>query len=226
MSNRGESAVSWLLTVAALAIAGVLVHREFFAPKPPWLDFPDPDAPPSYIEEWRELNTEGVAVGDANAPVVIVEFTDLECPFCRSFHETLQATRKEWGEKIAVRFVHFPLPIHRNAYAAAKAAECAQEEGRFEQFIDAAFAKQDSLGIKPWLEYASLAGIADTANFGTCFADTSRVERVERGRALGALLKVKGTPTVIVNGWRFPTTPSDSTFRRVVRDIIDGKTPF
>jgi hypothetical protein len=78
---------------------------------------------------------------------------------------------------------------------------------------------EDMVGICPQ------AMVPDSAEFSGCAADTTRVDRIDRGRALGALLKVRGTPTVIVNGWRFPIPPSDSQMRRIVTNILQGKKP-
>jgi protein-disulfide isomerase len=157
---------------------------------------------------------------------MVVEFSDLECPFCRKFHSTLREARQTWGDSVAYTFIHYPLDFHKNAYAAARAAECAHSQGRFEQFLDIVFAKQDSMGRIPWSSLAREAAVPDPEGFAVCIADSASVDRVERGRAVGSLLRIRGTPTVIVNGWRFASTPPDSPFRRVVADLLGGREPF
>jgi len=223
---RTDAALSWLLTLAAVAVAGVLVHREFFAPpsRTPTL-FADVNDPMTFVKDWRSLIKEGVLVGDSTAPVLVVQFSDLECPFCRQFHRTLQEARKTWGNRIAYSFVHYPLPQHKLARPAARAAECAFSEDRFDEFVTAIFAKQDSMGVKPWTSFASDVRIDNVKRFSKCVSDTITIDRIERGLALGALIELKGTPTVIVNGWRFPVTPPDTQFRRVVGDLLAGKEP-
>ena len=133
--------------------------------------------------------------------------------------------RTEYGDSVAYTFIHFPLSGHQHAYPAARAAECAESQGRFDAFVGAVFEGQEKLG-QPWSTYAQEARVPDSLAFSTCVRDTSRVDRIDRGRAVGALLKVRGTPTVIVNGWRFPTTPSDSLMRRVVGELLSGRRPF
>jgi protein-disulfide isomerase len=224
MSSRLESFMSWVLTISAMVIAGVLVHREF-SDRQEGFRTPSPNDPPTFVKDWEMLPSGGVVVGGADAPVMIVEFSDLECPFCRKFHEVLEGTRRSFGDSVAYTFVHYPLPGHQNAYPAARAAECANSQGRFHSFVTAIFAGQDSLGKKTWSAYAREAMVPDSTAFATCVADTTRVDRIDRGRALGALLKVRGTPTVIVNGWQFPTPPSDSQMRRIVMNVLRGKKP-
>lgn len=223
---KTEAAISWLLTLAAVVVAGVLVHREFIAPPARAASpFPDINDPMTKVADWRLLIKEGVLVGDSAAPIMVVEFSDLECPFCQHFHQTLSSAREKWGDSIAYTFIHYPLNQHKLARPAARAAECALREGHFNEFVSAVFSKQDSLGTKSWASYAREASITDIPRFAACAADTTAIGRIESGLAVGALLDVKGTPTVIVNGWRFPVTPPDTQFRRVIADLLNGKEP-
>jgi protein-disulfide isomerase len=223
VKHRLESIASILLTAAALTIAATLVRREFF----PRSSLPIVEAagPPSFVEGWEELLSAGVHSSDVASRIKIIEFTDLECPFCGAFHETLRATQQRFGSQVSHVFVHYPLSSHRFAKAAAHAAECADRSATFHRFIDVVFAKQDSLGLKSWTSYASDAGIRDTAAFSACNTDKRRDERVEQGLRLGEKIGVRGTPTVIVNGWRFGSTPTEDQLSRVVADILAGRKP-
>lgn len=225
MVKRLDTTLSILVTCAALGIAIALVHREFIAPAR--IDRqPSPSDPPTFVRDWRDLVEAGVQVGSRDATVRIIEFSDLQCPFCKSFHSSLQRARRELGSAVAFTFVHFPLSGYAHAYEAAAAAQCAAIQGVFEPFIDLVFAKQDSLGVKTLNSFAVDAGIRDTVAFAQCTADSSTQNVVAHGRTLGSALHVAGTPTVIVNGWRFSSTPPDSQFQRVVSDIAAGREPF
>jgi hypothetical protein len=114
-------------------------------------------------------------------------------------------------------FVHFPLPIHRFAVQAAQATECASLKGRFLNFIDAVYRKQDSLGLKSWGSYALEAGIVDTAAIARCAHDSTPFKRVEAGRELGLRWQILGTPTVIINGLRYASPPTKREIDRVIR---------
>jgi protein-disulfide isomerase len=134
--------------------------------------------------------------------------------------------REIYGRDVALVFLHYPLPNHPYAEPAARAAECADEQGGFEPFIDVAYARQDSLGKLPWTVLALAAGVRDTSRFGNCMSDTSRTfRRIRDGRDHGRNLDLAGTPTVIINGWRVSPTPYDSLIR-VVENVRAGRKPF
>ncbi|NUQ11253.1 MAG: thioredoxin domain-containing protein [Gemmatimonadaceae bacterium] len=225
MSGRLEKALSIILTASAVAMAVSLVQRTFFENPAPGRR-PSVSDDPVFLSGWGELVGQGVLVGSRLAPVQVVVFSDLQCPFCKQFHHSLMASVREHGARIAFTFVHFPLSGHQYAPDAAKAAQCAESQGAFSSFLDVVFAKQDSLGHKTLESYAFEAGVTDTTRFRMCFSDTGADSMVMRGLALGQSIQVAGTPTVIVNGWRFPTTPPDTQFRRVVSDVLAGTSPF
>ena len=223
MKDIIERAVSLAVGLAAIAIAVVLVHREFFS---------SPQAPatapalPEYVANWSELQSAGRLIGDSTAPVKVIEFADLECPFCRQFHTTLNDIGKRFDTKVAFVYVHLPLPNHRFARPAARAVECAHEEGRFAALVDRLYQGQDSLGLKSWSSYAAEAGIRDTLRFQHCLSDTSALPYVERGVAAAEKHGISATPTVIVNGWKFPKPPAIDELDAVIQQLLDGKHPF
>lgn len=86
--------------------------------------------------------------GDVNAPVTIIEYSDLECPFCSRFHDTMKQILAQYDGEVRWVYRHFPLTsIHPNAQPAALAAECAGEQNKFWEFVDAAFAGQQTGGV-------------------------------------------------------------------------------
>ncbi len=80
-------------------------------------------------------------------------------------HKTLNELRARYPTELRVVFRHYPLSSHARAYTAALASECSGEQGRFLEFTDQVFAKQDSLGRYSWNTLAVLAGVKDTAQF-------------------------------------------------------------
>ena len=158
---------------------------------------------PRQIPDWRELIANGIVIGSPTAPIQIIELADFECPFCARMEQSIQALKEKLGADLAVTFIHHPLPGHRFAVPAARVAECAEKQGRFAEMRDLLYAKQDSLGIKSWQQFAADARIADTSNFRTCSASNEPIPRVNAGLALGEKLQIRGTPTLIINGWLY-----------------------
>ena|SRR5688572_11003018 len=222
MLNQLERVATVVLTVAAVTIAWKLVRADVgpaqSTPRGPAQEL-------EQIDNWNELVSAGIRVGSDKSPVTVVEFADFECPFCARFHSNFQTVQRQFGAKVSMLFVHFPLPSHRFARPTARAAECAATQGRFEGFADLLFRKQDSLGLKSWVSFAAEAGISDTARFAACARDTVAIARIDRGLALGRKIGVRGTPTIIVNGWRFATPPTDSQLVKTISSLLSGRKP-
>jgi protein-disulfide isomerase len=112
------------------------------------------------------------------------------------------------------------------ALPAARAAECASASGRFSEMLDALYSGQDSLGLKTWSSYARDAGIEDTIGFSRCNSNPETPQLVSAGTALARRLGVNGTPTLILNGWRYGYTPPDTELFRAIDDILASRSPY
>lgn len=164
--------------------------------------------------------------GPADAKVQLIEFLDLECPACKRYNrDVIAAVRNQFGEQVAVQYVHFPLSIHRLARLAALAAECAADQDRFEPFVDSIYARQDSLGIKPWTEYAHSAGVRDTNQFSKCVSARGTKPLIAAGEALAGALKLNATPTIALNGWRYSSPPTIATLTDDIERVLRGEEP-
>jgi protein-disulfide isomerase len=156
-----------------------------------------------------------------------VEFSDLECPFCGHFHlKALAPLLAKHGNEVRVAYVHFPLDFHEEALDAARTVECAQNQGRFKEAVDFIFKNQKSLGKQPWSWFAQGATLGDTVAFNRCMADTSAMPLIASGKSLGTKMEVTGTPTVLLNGWRYAGAPSDTEITRAVEDLLAGRRPY
>lgn len=91
---------------------------------------------------------------------------------------------------------------------------------------DHLFDAQDYFGLKPWRDYASDAGVMDLGLFDECVKRTDTVARIEEGKELGTKLDIRGTPTVIVNGWMLGRTPTDGELDTIVKSVLSGKSPL
>jgi protein-disulfide isomerase len=223
MEGRFDRVLSVLLVICAIAVTATVVRREF-APSAPVAALPPLDRP-TRTDAWNEVLATGIEIGNRAAPVKVVEFADLECPFCAKFHEEMLAVMKAHPNDVSVVFVHFPLVSHRFALQAARAVECADTRGRVSDLISDLYKKQDSIGIKSWGEFAQEAGIADTAAFRKCAVDPTPVKRIESGKAVGSKIHVSSTPTVLINGWRYGRAPDRIELAQIVQTILSGGSP-
>jgi protein-disulfide isomerase len=220
--KKWDIVLTTILVGCALVTTGLVIRREFFAP----VSAPAPAAEkPRYIEDWRSHLSDGVTSGSPQAPVQIIEFADFECPFCADFHKKLKSAEEKYAGKLAVTFVHFPLPGHRFAEPAARAAECAADQGRFAAMQDQLFANQNSFGLKPWADFAKSAAVPDLQAFNVCVKQEAPVQRVETGKKAGEQLDVRSTPNIIINGWKLPQPPSASQLQTMIEAVLDGKQP-
>ncbi len=222
MADKWERAASVLLTAAAVVMAISIGYRAF---GPGGLRQPTGRFAVDSVPSWRAALPVGKRDGPADAPVTIVELADLECPACRAFQSTLDQIRRQYRSQVAVVWVHFPLAYHHFALSAARAAECAARMGAFDRWRAAVFNEQDSLGLKSWGSFAAAAGIADTEAIAQCARDPAPVAAIQAGLNFGTSIALTGTPTVIVNGWRFSTTPTTAQLEAAINSELAGHRP-
>lgn len=216
MKVKWESVATGAIIIAAVAVAAANISVALQR-GPGAVRLSGRSGPPEFVAKWQDMLEHGIVIGDTSASVKVVEFADFECPFCRRFHNAYRESKALHGADLALIFIHYPLSTHRFAVPAARASECALAQGRFAEFVDVLFGKQDSLGLKPWSSYAHEAGVADSARFEACIANNEPMPRTEAGLRLGAEIDVRATPTVLINGWRFHAAPYDSLSEIVTR---------
>ena len=138
--------------------------------------------------------------GAADAPVTVIEFTDLQCPYCARFAiHTFPQLRKAYIDTGKLRYASrdLPLAMHRHAVPAAVAARCAGEQGRFWEFRDAVFAGQQRLSSEPYQEFARGLGL-DLERFAACRADDRQLRAVRADAALAASQGLAATPSFAI----------------------------
>lgn len=138
--------------------------------------------------------------GAVNAPVTVVMFSDFQCPACSAAHPVLKKIIAEYAGKI--RFVErdFPLTqIHENAFRAALAANAANAQGRFFEYIELLYNNQNSLDAASLKEFASKIGL-DRKRFDTDLDGEKYAAEVRKDIEDGKRYGITGTPTIFVNG--------------------------
>lgn len=149
-----------------------------------------------------ELMDEDAILGDPNAPITIIEFSDYECPFCAKFHATTyQQLKQKYIDTGVAKLIYrdFPLGFHANAQKAAEAAECAGEQDRYYEMHDTLFTRGVGGGVDSFKQYAEDLGL-DTEAFNECLDSGQMQLEVSRDAIDGAQVGVSGTPAFFVNG--------------------------
>ena len=173
-----------------------------------------------FVEPYRVAldNAGAPAKGPEDAPVTLVEFSDFECPYCGRFYPTLKLLEQNYGDELRIVYRQFPLTnLHPDAWKAAEASLCAQEEGKFWQMHDRMFEHQEELDTPALTRHAVAIGL-DREEFEECLASGRHSDRVQADLDEGRSVGVEGTPALFVNGIR---VPGGAVPYRTVADAID-----
>lgn len=148
------------------------------------------------------------SMGDPNAPVTIVEFTDFQCPACAAMHPIIKEVMQTHGKKARVVFRDFPLLAHPNARKAAEAANAARAQGKFLEYIDLLYKRQNALDVPSLKKYAAEIGL-NQARFDAALDSSSNSAEVQHDVVDGQFYGVTGTPTIFVDGVLLRTLSAD-----------------
>lgn len=147
--------------------------------------------------------------GNVNSKVTVVEYSDLECPFCKRFHVTMQQVMQKYGNDIRWVYRHMPLDsLHQQARPEALASECAAEQGKFWEFIDLVFAEttsNDGLDLAKLPTYARQVGL-NVNQFQQCYDSQKYASAVQEDEASALAAGAQGTPYSVVVGPNGETT--------------------
>ena len=138
--------------------------------------------------------------GPANADIVIVEFSDFQCPYCAQEFSNLKKIRQEYQSKVKIIYRDMPNIVdHDQALGAAMAAECADEQGKFWPYHDLLFANQANLSDENFKLWAGQIKLKQE-QFDNCLDSQKYKNEVLNDLAEGLKLNITGTPTFFVNG--------------------------
>jgi len=157
-------------------------------------------------------------LGNKNAKVTIIEFSDFECPFCAKFYsETMGQIKTEYIDTGKVKLVYrdFPLSFHANAQKAAEASECADDQKKFWEMHDLLFEKGVVGGVTTFKQYAVDLGL-DTDKFNKCLDSGEKATEVQNDMKDGQSYGISGTPGFLVNGVRIVGAQPFSAFKAVI----------
>jgi protein-disulfide isomerase len=160
------------------------------------------------------------ARGNENAKVVIVEFSDFQCPFCGRVQQTIEQILKDYNGSVKLYYKHFPLTqIHPYAQKAAEAAELAADQGKFWEYHDKLFQNQNNLDTESLKRYAAELGL-DTNKFNKGLESGEKAAIVNKDLQEGLSLGVQGTPTFFINGRILVGAQPYSAFKQIIDEEL------
>jgi protein-disulfide isomerase len=155
---------------------------------------------------------EDYRLGSDEAPIVIHEFVDFECPACAMASRALKDLKTEFPSAVLLVFRNYPLDkscndnikkdFHKNSCALAQLARCAGRKGKFWEFHDLAFNGQKSASLEKASEWALSVGLSQF-EINNCLQDDAVLAKIRDDISQGDKLGVEGTPAIFVNGKKF-----------------------
>ncbi|HEY7791401.1 MAG TPA: DsbA family protein [Vicinamibacterales bacterium] len=175
----------------------------------------------------------GYMLGSPTAPVTMVEFTDLQCPFCRQFHMTaFEEIKKAYIDTGKVRYISldFPLNIHPLAMAAAEAEQCAGAQGQFWPMRHTIFLNNATLTPTSFETFATDLRL-DLPKFNACVSADTYARQIAKDQQEGAAAGVSGTPSFVVGrtsargltGVRMVGAQPFAVFDAEIRSLLAGR---
>ena len=170
-----------------------------------------------------EVSADNDAVlGDPNAPVTIIEFSDYECPFCGRFYQnTMPQLISEYIDtgKAKLIFRDFPLSFHKSAQKASEAAECAGDQGKYYEMHDKIFENQQSITVSDLKVYAEQIGLK-VDEFNVCLDTDKHKDEVLQDFRDGQKAGVSGTPSFFINGKMLVGAQPFEAFKKIIDDEL------
>ncbi len=160
--------------------------------------------------------------GNPKAPVMIVEFSDYQCPYCHQVEPTVKELLAKYGDKVSLSYRDFPLTaIHSQALISAEASRCALEQGKFWEYHDQLFTAS-KLEKNDLIEYARNLKL-DDKNFDSCLSTEKYKADIDKDLQAGRKAGVNGTPGFFVNGILLSGSQPKDAFTRIIDDELARK---
>ena len=238
MSEKAIYTLAFTILISAIIFSGSLVFSASMIANsgfnmgtltgelvaPPAEESPTPTPEPEPAPSPTPSPTVEVGVGnlapkgDPDAPVVIIEFSDFQCPYCgRHVTNTIPQLVEEYIDtgKAVYYYRDFPLSFHAEAKPAAVAARCANEQGEFWEYHDILFENSQSLSTDNYKQWAEDLGL-DTEQFNSCLDEQKYADDVDADFTAGAQAGVSGTPSFFINGVKLVGAQPFAAFKAAI----------
>ncbi|MBU4375006.1 DsbA family protein [Patescibacteria group bacterium] len=171
----------------------------------------------------KSISSEDHFLGNLDAPIQLIAYSDFACPFCLEFNDTIGRITEEFGDKVAVAFRHFPLAAHAYAMPAAIASECAAEQGKFWEMHDKLFENNQEkiFHSEQFKKDAADIGL-NAAKFNQCLETEKYKNKIQDQILEARNFGVSGAPASFVNGEPLPGAYQFEDFTRPNGDKEEG----
>jgi len=154
--------------------------------------------------------------GSPHAPIMIVEFSDFQCPFCRKVQATLNSLLKKHEGQVSLAYRDFPLrEMHPKADLGAESSRCASEQGKFWEYHDLLFTNPDKLN-RPGVTQLARSLNLDEKQFDSCLSAGKYRKQIEQDVQDGIRAGVQGTPSIFINGILLSGAQPEAEFEKIV----------
>jgi protein-disulfide isomerase len=157
--------------------------------------------------------------GAKKGSVMLLEFSDFQCPYCKKVQPALQKLVKKYSDKVAFGYRHYPLAFHQEADESAIAAECAREQGKFMEMHAILYRQQKSLSIENLQLMAKKIGVKDLKKFNACLKGDKYRKQLARDMEVAESVGINGTPAFIIGKF-------DSEKGIIRGEILTGAQPI
>ena len=209
------------ILLAAIMVSGSILYARLNAGQALIQNAGNPDEP-QYVTVGTD---DDPVLGNPDAPVTMIEFSDFQCPYCRSFwRDTLPQIKSQYIDTGKVKLVYrdFPLSIHAQAMLGAEAANCANAQGKYWQMHDEIFKQQDKQGAgtitftqQDTEKWAANIGL-NVAQFRSCVSANTYADEINHDTNDGDSISVSGTPTFVINGLKIVGAQPFSVFKAAI----------
>jgi len=164
-----------------------------------------------------DVDSEDHILGNVNAKVTLVEYSDFECPFCLRHQDTLNQIINDYPNDVRLVYRHFPLSFHPEAQKASEASECASKQGKFWEMHDAIFAEnaKGTMSVERWKSLARELGL-NGSDFDECVDSGETAGRIASDLQEGTVAGIQGTPGTFVNGSLVEGAVPYATFKSII----------
>jgi len=161
--------------------------------------------------------------GNMSNPIVIIAFSDYECPFCKKAELTIRNIMQKYDGRVVLIFKDFPLTqIHKDALNAALAAECAREQGKYWDYHDYLFDNNDKLDIE-FLKLYALEFNMSASQFNSCLENQKYKYEIDSDISAAKAAGVSSTPTFFINGISIVGAQPEEEFTKIINSELVSK---